>query len=98
MTRANVDEVNVHVIDRCHELREGVELGLTLSPVVVRSPITHQLLQSCELDALRLVVDRLSVGPSRGGDASAEIGEIRLRNIDAERADGFAFSRSGMRG
>ena len=98
MTRADVDEMNGHAINRCHELRQGVKLGLGFSPVVVRSPITHQLLQFCELYALRLIIDCLSVGPSRGDDASAEIGEICLRNIGAEGADGFAFSRSGMRG
>jgi hypothetical protein len=99
MTRADVNEVNVHVIDRCHELRQGVELGLGLPPVVVRSPITHQPLQFCELYSLRLVVDRLSIGPSRGGDASAKVNELRFWKIDAERADCVAFGRhSGMCG
>src|SRR5262249_30385578 len=30
MTRTDVDEVNVHVIDRCYELRELIEFGLAL--------------------------------------------------------------------
>src|SRR5262249_8058840 len=87
MTRADVDEVNVHAIDRCHELRQGIELGLPLAPVVVRTPVAHQLLEFCELYALRLVIDRLPVGPARGRDASAKISKLLLRNIDLEGPD-----------
>ena len=61
-----------------------------LAPVVVRAPVAHQLLQLRELHALRLVGDGLPVGPSRGGDAPAQIDEIFLRNIDAEGANGIA--------
>ena len=91
MTRTDVDEVNVHVIDRCHELRQGIELGLGFTPVVVRSPIPHQFLEFCELHALRLVIDRLPIRPSRGNDAPAEIDELIFRNVDAERADCAVF-------
>ena len=52
-TQTDVDEVNVHVIDRCYEPRQGVELGLGLAaPVVARSPMAYQLLECCELYAL----------------------------------------------
>ncbi len=88
-----MDEVNVHVIDRCYELRQGVELGLGLSPVVACSPITHQLLDFCELYALRRVIDGLAVGPARGGDASAEIDELLVRNEDAEGANRVGVTR-----
>jgi hypothetical protein len=96
MTRADVDEVNVHVIDRCYELRQGVEFGLGLSPVVVRSPITHRILEFRELFALRPIIDRLSVWPSRRQHASAEIDELLLRYVDAERTDGIACGRGGQ--
>src|SRR5262249_53182473 len=36
VTRTDVYEVNVDSVYRCHELRQGVELRLRLSPVVVR--------------------------------------------------------------
>jgi hypothetical protein len=63
MTKADPDEVNVDVIDCCLELRQGIELVLGLTPVVARSPIARQLLEFCELHALRPIIDCLPVGP-----------------------------------
>src|SRR5262245_13868695 len=94
MARAYVDEVNVHVVDCSHELRERVELGLELAPVVVRSPIAQELLEFGQLDALRTVVDCLLIRPARRGDAPAKIGERLLRNVDLEGLDGVV-SRPG---
>ena len=82
-----MDEVNVHVIDRCHELRQGVELGLGLSPVVARSPIAHHLLELRELYALRPVGDRLPVGPPCRQHAAAEVDKLFFRNVDVEWTD-----------
>src|SRR5918993_3741396 len=82
-----MDEVNVHAIDRCHELRQGVEPGLGLSPVVVRRPVLDDLLEFGELRALRSVADRLPVGPARVGDATAEVDERLFRNMDLEGPD-----------
>jgi hypothetical protein len=93
MLRADVDEVNVHVIDRCHELRQGVELGLGLPPVVIHPPVPHERLQLCQLHALRLIGDRLAVGPARGGDASAEIDELLVRNGDVKGPNRVAVTR-----
>ena len=42
LTRADVNEVNVHAVDRCHELRQSVELNLGSSPVVVSAPILDE--------------------------------------------------------
>ena len=67
--RADVDEVDVHAVDRRHELRQGVELGFGLSPVVAGAPILDERLELRELYALRLVIDRLPVGPARVRDA-----------------------------
>src|SRR6185312_2636891 len=44
MSRADVDEVNIHTIDRRHELGQGIELGFALLPVVIGAPIAHELL------------------------------------------------------
>jgi hypothetical protein len=49
------------------------------------------LLQLRELHALRSVIDRLSVGPLRGCDASAKFDELLLRDVDAEGADCVVF-------
>src|SRR5215475_953110 len=87
MLRANVNVVNIDAIDRRYKLGQGVEPGFDLPPVVVGSPIAHELLQSCEWCALRLVLDRLLIGPSCGGDAPTEIDEIRFGNVDAEGAN-----------
>ena len=93
MTRANVNEMNVQTVEVRYELRQGVQFGLCLSPVVVRSPITHQFPEFCELYTLRLIIDRLSVGPSRGGDAPPQIGELLVRELDPERTNDVAGRR-----
>ena len=87
MARADVDEVNVEPVDLGHELRQGIELRLGLPPVVVRAPVAHELLKLRELHALRPVIDRLAVGPPRRGDAPAQVDELLLGNVDAERTD-----------
>ena len=87
MARADVDEVNVEPVDRRHELRIGIELGLRLSPVVVRSPVAHEFLKLREPHALRSITDSLAVGPPRREDAAPEVNEHLLGNLDAERTD-----------
>ena len=87
VTRADVDEVNVEPVDLGHELRERVQLRFCLSPVVLGAPVADELLQFRELYALRPVIDRLPVRPSRRSNASAEIHELLFRNVDAEGAD-----------
>src|SRR5262245_23260423 len=96
MTRPHVDKVNVHAVDPCHELRQSIELRFDLSPVVVSSPITHQLLEVCELYALRPVIDRLSVGPSRGGNAPAEVNEVFLGDVNTEGTNSIARDCGGQ--
>ena len=44
--------------------------------------------------ALRLIRDRFPVGPSRGGDAQAEIEELLVRYLDAEGTNGVRCGRS----
>ena len=73
-----------------------MSLRLGLTPVVVRSPIAHQLLEFCELHTLRLIINRLSVGPARGGDAPAEIDELLVRYVDTEGTNGIACRFGGQ--
>ena len=87
MTRANVDEVDIEFVDLGDELRQGIELRFDLAPVVVSAPIADQLLQFCELHALRPVVDRLLVRPSRGGDAPAQVENGLFGNTNGEGAE-----------
>ena len=84
MARADVDEVDVEPVDLRHELREGVQLCLTLPPVVVGAPVADELLELRQLHALRPVGDRFLVRPAGRRDASAEVDELLLRNVDAE--------------
>ena len=84
---ADVDEVDVDAVDVRHELREGVQLRLGLAPVVVRAPVADELLELRQLRALRLIGDRFLVGPAGRREAPAEVGEIRLWHVDAERPD-----------
>src|SRR5436305_9821681 len=87
MVRTNVDEMNVEPIDLGQELREGLQFRLTRAPVVICRPIAREFLHRRELYALRLICDGLLVGPARGGDASAQVGEVLFRKVEAEGAD-----------
>ena len=87
-----MDEVNIQIIDRGDELRQGVEPGLRLSPIVVGAPVTDQILERCELNPLRIVIDGLSAWPSRSVDALAQIDQTVLRNVDAEGSDFSALA------
>ena len=85
-----------------HELRQGVQLRLGLAPVVAGAPILDERLELRELDALRLVVDRLPVGPARRRDAAAEVDQLLFRNAGLERSNRCVLAhragRSGLRG
>ena len=87
MTGPDVDEVDVESVDLGRELRERIELRLGPAPVVPGPPMPDELLQPCELDALRPVIDRLTVGPPRRRDAPAEILDLLFGDIDPKGAD-----------
>src|SRR4029450_13222721 len=82
-----MDDVDVDPVDLGDELRQRVELGLGLAPVIVRFPVVNERLQSFQLDALRLIGDRLLVGPARRRDASTKVDKVLFRNVDVEGAD-----------
>ena len=62
---------NVNTVYRSHELRQGIELRLRLSPVVIRLPVAHQVFHRRQLHSLGLI--RLHVGQARRCDAMAEV-------------------------
>jgi hypothetical protein len=84
MPRTNVDEVNVEPIDLGDELREGVQIRLTRAPVVLGSPVARELLNHGQWHALRLIRDGLLLGPVRGRDASTQVLQGLIGNIDME--------------
>jgi len=81
MFRTNVDEMNVEPIDLREELRQGIQFGLALAPIVIRRPITSGFLKGSELHALRFIRDCLTVGPPCGVYAPAQFDKFRFRNF-----------------
>src|SRR6478752_7857323 len=96
MLGAHVNEVNVEVIDCRHELWKSIQPSLKFSPIVFRTPIAHEFLQLRELHALRLVRDRFPVRPAGCVKASAQVDELFLGNIDAERSNCVISRRRGQ--
>ena len=84
---ADVDEVDVEPVDLGDELRQGVQFRLALAPVVVGPPVARELLHHRERHALRVVGDRLALGPPGRVDAPAQLGELLLRKTDLKRAN-----------
>src|SRR5215208_6186810 len=95
VTGPDVDEMDLEAVDLGHELRECVQPRLGLPPVVIRPPVAQDLLQLRELDTLRTVAHRLSVGPPRRSDTPPKVDELLLRNSDAEGADRGPFRSPG---
>src|SRR6478609_464084 len=96
MAGAHVNKVNIDAIDCRYELRKSIQPCLKLSPVVVRTPIAHQFLQPREWHALRLIRDRFPVRPAGCVKASAQVDELFLGNIDAERSNCVITRRRGQ--
>ena len=84
---ADVKEVNVEPVDLGDVVQERVQLRLALAPVVVRPPVARERLHRREPHALRVVGDRLALGPPGRIDASAQVGEVRLGKADLKRSD-----------
>jgi hypothetical protein len=101
VTRPHVRELDVEPVDPGDELRHAIEPCLDLAPVVLRLPVTRDLLERGELHALRLVGDDLPVGPARGRQPPPQVDERRLGDLDAEWPDhvvAFRRARPCVRG
>jgi hypothetical protein len=97
--RSDMDEVDVQPVDRSDELRPCIQPRLARPPVVVRHPMARELLDHGQRDALRLIRDRLPLGPIRGRDAPTKIVQRFIRDVDVEGADlGGDFDGSGHEG
>src|SRR5260370_23531328 len=62
MLGADVDEVDVQIVDCGDEVRYGVEPRLDLAPVIVTLPVAQNLLAGLERYALRIIGDGFLVG------------------------------------
>jgi hypothetical protein len=82
-----MEEVDVQPVDLSHELRQRVQLGLDLAPVVVRRPGAGELLHGRERHALGVIVDRLPLGPPGRLDAPAQLDQILVGEADLEGTD-----------
>jgi hypothetical protein len=87
----HVDEVDVQPVDLGHELRKVVQSRLALAPVVAAFPVPREFLHHRQPHALRVVGDRLLLGPPRRRDPPAEFGDRLIRETDTEGAD-FSFA------
>ena len=97
VTRLDVDEVNVEIVDRGQELRQGVQPRLDPPQVVLGAPVAHECFHRRQLDALRRggvsqrmhdrIFDGLPLRETGCGDARAQILDIRLGKLDSERPD-----------
>ncbi len=92
MLRANVNEMNVEPIDLGQELRQGVQFGFDLAPVIICRPIARQCLHRGELYSLRRICNRFSFRPFRRIDAPAQFGQFGFRYVHMERANGCLVS------
>ena len=81
--RSHVQDMDVHAVDPRAELRHCVEPGLQRSPVVPVRPVGAQLAQVGERHALGRI--GLRARPPRARDALAQVAELRVGDVDAER-------------
>src|SRR5205823_1366047 len=68
----------------------GVPADLTRlarAPVVLRGPVAREFLQGRQLDALRAIWNELPARPARRSDASAQVVQLLLRNVELEGPD-----------
>src|SRR6266567_2210725 len=79
--------MNVQSVDLGHEIRQGVQFRLALAPVVLGRPIERELLNRCELHALRCIGDGLPLGPLSCVYSPAQFGKFRLGKSHAKRTN-----------
>src|SRR5215472_288831 len=79
--------MNAETVDARAELRKPVETGLTRPPVVALQPVPAQVTEVAEADALRPVVHRLRVRPTRPAQPLPQVVEVGLGDIYAKRDD-----------
>jgi hypothetical protein len=79
--------VNVHTVDLGDGLRQRVQARLETPEVVLRRPVVRELLQRCQLDALRPILNELLARPTPRRDAPAQVVDLLLGNVDVKGSD-----------
>src|ERR1700741_4805108 len=79
-----MDDMDVEAIDFRDEIRQRVEPGFDLTPVVLR-PVLYELLHGRKLHALRRIRHLLLVGPIDCREAPARVGKPFFGYVDSER-------------
>src|ERR1700752_301260 len=79
--------MNVEPVDLGDEVRNGFKFRLPLAPVVIGAPITSELLHRGERYVLRRIRYQFALGPLRGIDAFAQIGNLGFRKIPTKRTN-----------
>ncbi len=88
-----MDEVNVEPVDLRDEVRVVVEPRLDLAPVIIGCPMVGELPHRRQLHALRVVVDRFAVGPSRCDNPPLKVRQLLIGGFVLERPDRRGFAR-----
>src|SRR5215212_6166952 len=87
MARADMNEMNVQSVDHRNELWERIQLCLYLTPVVVLTPVAHEILEFRQLHSLGLIRDCLALGPARRQQALTKVDQVFLGDVNTKRAD-----------
>src|SRR5712672_1725361 len=87
MSRAHMYEVDVDIGKTRLVLREAIELRLARTPVVISCPIVDHIPQIAQRHALRPIINRFRLRPSRGEQTPPEILEFGLRCFNSKRPD-----------
>ncbi len=79
-----VDEMEVDAGHLRDELAERVEPGLVRAPVVAVLPVGDELLHVGEAGAIGPLLPGSLIRPAHAGQPLAQVGERRLRDVDAK--------------
>jgi hypothetical protein len=79
--------MDVEAIDLGEEIRQGIESGFDLAPVVFRGPVTREFLHGRERHALRKVRDGFPLRQACCGDTPAQVSQFRFRKVDLKRTN-----------
>src|SRR5262245_20803622 len=91
-----MQKVDGLVVDLGRELRELVQLGLVLAPVVATPPILGQLLQVIEWHPPTPADAGYLVGPAGAGQPLAQVVQVSLGDGNGEWLDSHGNAPSSM--
>ena len=87
LRRAHMQEVDGLTVDLGRVLREHIQSGLVLAPVVAGTPVFGQVLEIVERNAPAPADARQLIGPASAGQTVVQVVQIGLGNGYFERLD-----------